>query len=165
MKVPANLSCIGIDQEPANVGMVWMTKDNLENVIKLEIKQESQYHNDDDFDDQNQESSDPGILPGMESAMDSGYHCQSLDNDEMAYTREDNEHLVQEDQDCSAALKTKNDNNNCSQSKKTEFKCNICENHFKTKVSLETHKKKEACSRDAYECKICPKVLKNFQAF
>merc|ERR1719312_1756597 len=87
MKVPANLSCIGIDQEPANVGMVWMTKENLENVIKLEIKQESQDHNDDDFDDQNQESSDPGMLPGMESAMVSGYPCQSFDNDEMAYTR------------------------------------------------------------------------------
>merc|ERR1719317_414071 len=47
MKVPANLSCIGIDQEPANVDMVWMTKENLENVIKLEVKLESQDYNDD----------------------------------------------------------------------------------------------------------------------
>ena len=87
MKVSTNLSCIGIDQEPVNVGIAWMTEENLENVIKLEIeiKQESQYHSDYDFDDQEQESSDPG----MESVMDSGGPCQSLD-----------EHIAQEDKDC-----------------------------------------------------------------
>ena len=37
MKVPANLSCFEIDQEPANVGMVWMTKEDLENVIKQDL--------------------------------------------------------------------------------------------------------------------------------
>ena len=101
MEVSAILSCIGIDQEPANVGNAWMTKLNLENVIKSDIKLESLYDSDDELDNQKQESSDPGILLELESPKGSRSPSQRL------YAHEGDGRLVKEDNDCKATLNPK----------------------------------------------------------
>ena len=109
MEVSAILSCHGIDQEPANVGNAWMTKLNLENVIKSDIKLESLYDSDDELDNQKQESSDAGILLELESAMGSGGPRQR------EYAHEGDGHLVKEDNVCKATLDGKTEKNSkCS---------------------------------------------------
>ena len=130
MKVPAKLAiCFPFDQE------------SLESGIKVEIKEESQYHSEDDFGNQNQESSDPWILPESESVMD------SLQSAEMTLTHEEDEHIAHEVKDCRAALNAKTakypdcslNQHDRTQREERELMCPNCDYATTRYCNLERH--------------------------
>ena len=159
MKVSAILSCIGSDPEPDNVGNAWMTKLNLENVIKSEIKLESLYQSDDQFDNQNQESSDPGILLELESAMGSGSPNQTLYVDNITFTYEGDGHDVKEDKDYKAKLNSKTEKNpKCrinqhigTHLKERELKCPYCDFSTNDGSNLKRHSRSHT-KKKPYKC-------------
>ena len=159
MEVSAILSCITIDPKPTNVGNAWMTEVKLENVI-LEIKLESQYHSDEDFDEQNQESSDPEIFLESEAAMDSGSPRQRLYIDKMTFTHEEDEYLGHEDLDCKGTLNGKPEKNPKSginqhdgtQSEEREH--NYCDFSTNESCILKSHSRSHPKEKP-YKCPNC----------
>ena len=149
LQVSAVLSCIAINPKPFNVGNAWMTKVKIEN-LELEIKLESLDHSDEDFNNQTQESSVPGILLESEAI------------DKMTFTNEEDEHLAQEDQDCRSTLNVQTENipksgvnqHEDTQREEREHKCSYCDYSTNESFMLKRHSRSHMKEKP-YKCPNC----------
>ena len=161
LQVSAILSCIAVNPKPFNVGNVWMTKVKIENV-KLEIKLESQYHSEEDFYNQSQESSDTGIFLESEAAMDSESPRKRLYIDKRSFTHEEDEYLGQEDKHCKATLNEETEKNPKSSlnqhdgthREEREHKCLYCDFSTNESFIFKRHTRSHTKEK-SYKCPNC----------